>query len=245
MRIEQELAFVLHARHWRETSLLVDVLTQQYGRVGLVARGVQSPRKQLMRAALQPLQNIVFDAQRRGELATLRHVETVDIAPRLRGIAIAAGFYINELCVRLLPRDVALMEGYAAYAQARACLGDADVPTAWIVRRFERDLLLACGFGLDFMQDADGDAVEANAMYWLDPLAGPRRWRLNAQSTATPAVQGAVLHAFARDDVLSSEQLNALRIPMRNVILHHLGGQRLRSWDIAKRLNMKPSDYIG
>ena len=69
MRYRAEPAFVLHARPWRETSLLVEVLSAEHGRLGLVARGVQGPKRQLLRAALQPLQYIRFDAVQRGELA--------------------------------------------------------------------------------------------------------------------------------------------------------------------------------
>ncbi len=54
MRIDAEPAFVLHARQWRESSLLLEVLSQQHGRLGLVARGVQGPKRQVLRAALQP-----------------------------------------------------------------------------------------------------------------------------------------------------------------------------------------------
>ncbi|HMM57536.1 MAG TPA: recombination protein O N-terminal domain-containing protein, partial [Rudaea sp.] len=31
MRVEQQPAFVLHARAWRETSLLLDVLSRDHG----------------------------------------------------------------------------------------------------------------------------------------------------------------------------------------------------------------------
>ena len=72
MRLVDEPAFVLHARRWRETSLLVEVLSAEHGRIGLVARGVQGPKKQALRAALQPLQSIRFSAVQRGELAQLR-----------------------------------------------------------------------------------------------------------------------------------------------------------------------------
>ena len=40
MRYTGEPAFVLHARRWRETSLLVEVLSLSHGRLGLLARGV-------------------------------------------------------------------------------------------------------------------------------------------------------------------------------------------------------------
>ena len=66
MRYTAEPAFVLHARAWRETSLLVEVLSAEHGRIGLVARGVHGPKKHVLRAALQPLQSIRFDAVQRG-----------------------------------------------------------------------------------------------------------------------------------------------------------------------------------
>ena len=87
MRIEGETGFVLHARPWRETSLLVEVLSAGHGRIGLVARGVQSPKRQVLRAALQPLQHIRFDAVMAGELAQLRAAEALDAAPQLGGDA--------------------------------------------------------------------------------------------------------------------------------------------------------------
>ena len=104
MRLSAEPAFVLHARPWRESSLLVEVLSAQHGRLGLVARGVQGARRHLLRAALQPLQFIRFDAVQRGELATLSAAEALDAAPRLAGDAMLAGFYLNELTLRLAPR---------------------------------------------------------------------------------------------------------------------------------------------
>ena len=88
MRIEGETGFVLHARPWRETSLLVEVLGDGHGRIGLVARGVHSPKRQVLRAALQPLQHIRFDAVLAGELAQLRAAESLDAAPVLAGDAL-------------------------------------------------------------------------------------------------------------------------------------------------------------
>ena len=119
MRIEGETGFVLHARPWRETSLLVEVLSAGHGRIGLVARGVQSPKRQVLRAALQPLQHIRFDAVMAGELAQLRAAEALDAAPQLGGDALLAAFYLNELVLRLAPRQDPLPELDAAYARTR------------------------------------------------------------------------------------------------------------------------------
>ncbi|MEK0265222.1 DNA repair protein RecO [Stenotrophomonas rhizophila] len=167
MRIEDEPAFVLHARAWRETSLLVEVLTEQYGRIGVLARGVSSPRSQALRAALQPLQWIRLTAVQRGELAQLRGAEALDAAPRLTGEAMLAGFYINELMMRLAPRQDPLPELYDHYAQVRARLRDGE-PLAWTLRRFERDLLEALGFGFDLLHGSDESrSTRRRAMSWI------------------------------------------------------------------------------
>ena len=104
MRYVAEPAFVLHARPWRETSLLVEVLSAEHGRLGLLARGVRGPRQQALRAALAPLQSIRFDAVQRGELARLTAAEAIDVAPRMQGDATLSAFYLNELTLRLAPR---------------------------------------------------------------------------------------------------------------------------------------------
>ena len=115
MRLDAEPAYVLHTRPWRESSLLVEVLSAHHGRVGLVARGVQGPKRHVLRAALQPLQHIRLDAVQRGELAQLRAAEALDAAPLLAGDAALAGFYVNELVLRLAPRGDPHPELYAAY----------------------------------------------------------------------------------------------------------------------------------
>jgi DNA repair protein RecO (recombination protein O) len=55
MRIEQQPAFVLHGRAYRETSLLLECFTRDHGRIGLIARGVRKEKSRLPRALLQPL----------------------------------------------------------------------------------------------------------------------------------------------------------------------------------------------
>ena len=104
MRLTAEPAYILHVRPWRETSVLVEALSGQHGRIGLVARGVQGPKNQVLRAALQPFQHVRLDAVLRGELARLTAAESIDAAPRLLGDAALAGFYVNELLLRLVPR---------------------------------------------------------------------------------------------------------------------------------------------
>lgn len=236
MRIHDQTAFVLHVRPWRETSLLVEVLSAEHGRLGLVARGVQSPQRHLLRAALQPLQYIRLEAQLRGELARLVSAESLDAAPRLGGTAALAAFYANELVLRLVQRHDPQPELYVAYALLRERLR-LDESLAWTLRRFERDLLEALGVGLDLYHDGDGEPLDTAARYLLDPEQGPRRLHSDrGHAERSAAATGRALLALAADQPPDAADLASLRLPLRTVLSHHLGPRGLKSWEMAATL---------
>ncbi len=236
MRIDDQPAFVLHARPWRETSLLVEVLTLDHGRLGLVARGVQGPKRHVLRAALQPLQHIRLSAVLRGELAQLRAAEAQDAAPRLTGDAMLAGFYISELVLRLAPRQDPLPDLFASYGEVRARLG-LGAQLAWTLRRFERDLLETLGVGFALDCDGEGDAIDPAARYRLDPEYGARRVRQDSGATdRNAAATGRGLLALAADVMPELDDLASLRRAMRVVLAHHLGPRGLKSWELAADL---------
>ena len=232
MRITAEPAFVLHARPWRETSLLVEVLTATHGRLGVLARGVQGPKRHVLRAALQPMQWIRLDAVQRGELARLVAAEAVDAAPRLVGEALLAGFYLNELTLRLAPRQDPQPDLFHAYAVARERLR-ADEPLGWTLRRYERDLLEALGVGFDWQVDGDGIAIDPAARYRLDPEHGARRLLSDrGQADRAGAATGRALLAMAADIPPEAEDQAGLRRALRSVLEHHLGPRGLKSWEM-------------
>jgi len=236
MRFSAEPAFVLHTRPWRESSMLVEVLSAENGRLGLVARGVHGPKRHLLRAALQPLQYIRFDAVQRGELATLTAAEALDAAPRLLGDAMLAGFYLNELTLRLAPRGDPQPELFEAYRVTRLRLGEA-APLAWTLRRYERDLLGAMGFGFDWSHEGDGTLIDAAARYRLDPEYGPRRLLADrGHEDRRSAATGRGLLALAADSLPADEDLASLRLPMRGVLAFHLGPRGLKSWEMLGEL---------
>jgi DNA repair protein RecO (recombination protein O) len=236
MRLSAEPAFVLHTRPWRESSLLVEVLTAEHGRLGLVARGVHGPKRQALRAALQPLQFIRFDAVQRGELATLAAAEALDAAPRLAGDAMLAGFYLNELTLRLAPRGDPQPDLFEAYRIARQRLGQGEA-LAWTLRRYERDLLGAVGFGFDWTEDGEGAPIDPAARYRLDPEYGPRRLLADrGHDDRRSAATGRALLALAEDAPPTAEDLASLRRPMREVLAFHLGPRGLKSWEMLGEL---------
>jgi DNA repair protein RecO (recombination protein O) len=235
MQIDDAIAFVLHTRPWRETSLLVEVLTDRHGRIGVIARGVQGPKRHVLRAALQPLQHIRLSAQMRGELGRLVSAEALDAAPRLTGEAMLSAFYVNELMLRLVPRQDPQPDLFVAYAKVRARLAH-GAALGWTLRRFERDLLDSLGFGVGLDTDGDGEPIDPVARYRLDPEHGARRLLSERGSERQSAPTGQALLAFAADTLPEPSDLADLRRAMRQLLSHHLGPRGLKSWEMLAAL---------
>ena len=228
MRIEQQPAFVLHARPWRETSLLLDVLSRDHGRVGLVARSVRGARSRTPRSLLQPFSPLQLGWSGHGELATMSAAEAAGAALPVIGEALLCALYLNELIVRLVPRNDPHADVFAAYLETLARLSHGH-PPAWTLRRFERDLLAHLGYAL--VLDVDGDdgaPLDPERDYAYRHEHGPAPWR-NARDGVR--LRGGALLALARDEMPAAEHLPALRRLMRSVIAAHIDGE-LRSWSM-------------
>jgi DNA repair protein RecO (recombination protein O) len=103
-RQESREAFILHSYPYRETSLLLDVFARGFGRVSMVARAARSPRS-VLRGVLLGFQPLALSWFGKGEVRTLARAEWIGGHSRLRGEALMCGFYLNELLIRLLPRE--------------------------------------------------------------------------------------------------------------------------------------------
>lgn len=230
---EAQPAWILHARAYRETSLLVDALTLEGGRVAFIARGVRGARAQGLRASLQPFQPLRLALTGRGELPMLASTDVHAAAPLLTGRALLAGFYLNELLLRLLPRhepSAPLFWRYGATLDALAAGGSA----AWPLRRFERDLLVALGHAPRFDAEADdGPPVAPEGRYRIAPERGP----LRVAEGDRASVSGAALLALADDGDAPDALALELRRAMRPLIAALLGGRALNSWQMIVELD--------
>jgi DNA repair protein RecO (recombination protein O) len=229
MRITNQPAYVLHARAWRETSLLVEALTFDFGRVGLVARGVRGPRARLPRSLLEPLQALRVAWSGRGELGTLAAVEPDGAPHRLHSEAMLAALYVNELLVRLTARNDPQPALFARYAVLLGELSDAR-SLAWCLRCFERDLLAALGYALRLDVDADtGAPIDPARVYAYIPGHGPVAAGGDGDGVR---VHGTALLAMNSDIAPNAGDLTALRRLMRTLIGVHLGPRGLQSWRV-------------
>jgi DNA repair protein RecO (recombination protein O) len=232
---EPQPAWILHARPYRETSLLVEALTLHSGRVGFIARGVRGPRAQPLRAALQPLQAVLLGLRGRGELLMLASAEIRDRALVLAGRPLLSAFYINELLMRLLPRQQPQPGLFWRYAICINSLAD-ESGIAWTLRRFERDLLQSLGYALPLALDAtSGAEIDPAQCYRLDPERGA----ILVMPGAADAVSGAALLALAQDVAPPPDLLAELRPLMRRMLRWRLGGLELRSWRILEDIGQR------
>ena len=241
-RIADEAAFVLHSTPYKETSLIVDALTRHHGRVALVARGAKRPRSALrgVLLAFQPLTIAWLQARSRAvtgshggnDLRTLTRAEWMGGLRPLRGDALMAGFYLNELIQKLLARDDPHEALFDAYLAALAALAE-DGPAAPVLRHFEVVLLREAGYAVRLTHTATDEPIEPAALYHYVPEQGPIRIdtggaRIHAGDEAA-VVDGKTLLDIEADDYRDPVTLAQAKSLMRYLLQHHLSGQVLHT----------------
>jgi DNA repair protein RecO (recombination protein O) len=222
---DNQAAYVLHARPYRETSLIVETFSQQFGRVALVARGARRPRS-AVRGLLMAFQPLALSWFGKGELRTLKHAEWQGGQLPLSGSSLMCGFYLNELLLRLLPRDDPHPLLFAHYQEALRALGQNEAQ-AVVLRRFEKRLMQELGYALALEQEAHSDTpISPDASYFYELEHGPVR-----ESTLRTSVQlrGRTLLDLARDDYSDPTTLAQAKQLMRALISHQLGSELLQT----------------
>lgn len=236
-RTDRQPAYVLHRRPYRESSLLVDLLTRDHGRVGVVARAARGARGGLS-GVLQPCQGLLVGWTGRGELKTLVAAERAGPGVPVAGERLYSLLYVNEVLVRALaPLDphAALFDAYACLLPALAGADDAEPP----LRGFELLLLAELGYAFEPGVDAaSGELVEPQGRYRFDPSVG-----LCAAPDAGPeqAYPGWALQAIARRDFADPDTRRHAKRLMREALAGAVGERPLRARDYFRRRGAKLS----
>jgi DNA repair protein RecO (recombination protein O) len=227
-RIDGAAAFLLHAHPYSETSLVLDVFARDHGRLAILARGARRPRSALRGVLLgfQPLELGWFGG---GEVKTLARAEWQGGLPLLTGKSLLLGYYLNELLIRLLPREDAHPVLYDAYAEALGALARGATETAEL-RRFEKALLRELGYGLSLDRQAgSGEPVRADRQYTYQLERGVVEIDDAHDAPARLSVGGKTLLDLAADDYSDPRTLAESKVLMRQLMAHYLGEQALQS----------------
>lgn len=221
-------AFILQHRKYRETSLIIDVLTRDFGRLSLVAKGVKKSKSKTA-GVLQPFIPLLISYVGKAELKTLADVEIVQPFAQLRGLAFYCGFYVNELVSRFLHKYDPHPEVFDDYGICLSRLSTGESIEATL-RSFELSLMDHVGYGLQPERDVNGAAV--------DPL---KHYAFDAQLGMAEAVDGRfsgkTLLAIKSRKFADPLVLVEAKILMRVVIDAHLQGKPLKSRTVINKIS--------
>ncbi len=235
MRVETQLAYILHKRAFRDTSQILDVFTRDHGRLSLMSRGSRGAKSKTS-GLLQIFRPLLLSWQGRGEMPFLNNVEIADIkAPALSGKTLMSAMYINELLVYLIHKNdvhADIFEQYHGCLYALENTPDIEV----VLRLFEKNLLQRLGFGLNLSNDADtGQPVESNRSYAYFFEHGPVCCDGQRHSQANPVVSGDSLIAFEQNRLEMGRQSAEIKALMRYVLSAHLGHKKLKSRELFRK----------
>ena len=230
-RVSTQPAYILHSRNFRDSSLILDLITPTYGRVSLIARGVKQTRNSARRAILQPFRSLLVSWQGRGELCTLTSVEESGKPILLDDVHLICGYYISEILLKLIARGEAGPEVFALYDETVRELELKKKPEP-LLRRFEIRLLQLLGLAPQFAFCVDGhEQVEADVLYFYFPESGATP----AESCLQPGgikVTGKTLIALDSFDFSDDESRVEAKRLMRRVLAYFLGDQPIRSREL-------------
>ena len=225
---------VLHQRPYRENSRLVQYFCMESGRVDGVAR-------QALPALYQP--SLLY-ANGKTSLKTFAKIEAVGHPVLVSGQGLMAGFYLNELLVRLLELEEPCLSVFASYASSIDALqqlpvhADAagDQALRAVLRRFEWTLLEHLGSLPSLTVDQEGQPIDPKRDYRY--VAGQG---LSAQ--AQGPLPGAVLRTWSAQtlqaDVPDPEHLQVAAQVLRAEISRQLGGKPLHSRELWRQMQAR------
>ncbi|GAD90683.1 MULTISPECIES: DNA repair protein RecO [Vibrio] len=219
--------FVLHRRPYTESSLILDVFSEEFGRVTILSKGGRSKRSPL-KGALQPFTPLLLKWSGGGSMKTLRQAEPISLGLPLSGVSLYSAMYINEILARVIAQEVPYPELFIDYLHALTELAQADNPEP-ALRRFELALLNALGYGVDFLHcTGTGMPIDPQMTYRYREqqgfIASVRKDNLT--------FKGEDLIALSERRFISKSQLSSAKRFTRIALKPYLGGKPIKSREL-------------
>jgi len=224
-RVQNQPAWLLHHRPFRDSSRILDVISRDHGRLSLVARGSRSANSKL-KGYLRPFLPLQLSWFIRSDLGTLTGAEMNGAPISLSGDALLSAYYINELLLNLLHKHDPQVDVFLAYQKTIETL-NRDAEVAANLRRFEMELLRLLGYGLNLDHDTVSDAeLDENRRYEYRIELGPVPV---SSGDGSMIFSGAELIDIREQKFSNSSVLRNANRLLRQVIAWHLNGKELKS----------------
>ncbi|WOH37332.1 DNA repair protein RecO [Thalassotalea fonticola] len=225
--INLQQAYLLHSRPYRDSSMLVNLLTEQNGHVSAVVyvgKGKKSNKKGL----LQPFANLQIEIKGKNDLKNLSRIEHAEKSMQLSGNYLFSGFYLNELMVRLLPENIPLENLFSLYQNSLAqLLAQNDLEP--LLRRFEMSLLAELGLSLDF-SELTAKPLDVNEPFCEDVYFIQEQGFVSADYQCNlPSYKRSHLITIGDGKLEQADVLLTCKRLMRQVLKSYLGNKPLNS----------------
>ncbi len=228
-----EPSFVLHSRPYKETSILLDIFTRNYGRLSVIAKGAKRPKSNLG-VIKTPSCMFLISCSGRSELKTLTHCEIKEYFNSSQQHYTSL-VYLNELVVRLLEKEDPHTEIFDEYLLVCRTLHTSNKKVLEKgLRRFELILLKEIGYGIDLRFEANSNTkIKPESYYHFDPEVGFTKQEKHYEEK----YQGKDILNFSEGMLDSADTLIASKGIMRKAIDFHLGDKplRIRDYLLTKR----------
>ncbi len=222
---EDDAAFVLQSWNWKETSLLVEFFTLKHGKVIAVARGAKRAGSHFrgLLTSFSPLK-IGFTGQ--NEVKNLMRAQWLGGFFPIEGEALFSAFYVNELLIRLLPREDPMPELFSSYAKVLEKLADPQANHTVALRTFELELMERLGYGLPMTGEPwywDGEELKP----WSEEVI---------ESDRHLVIDADMIRKLHDKDFRSKQTLAFAKVLMRKMIAHYAGDKPLNTRRIFEEL---------
>jgi len=222
------LMYILHTRPYRETSLILEGLTEKQGRISLIARGAKR-NKSPFKHILQPFIPLLVDWRGKSELHTLTSADAIDRSPQFSSRQLFSALYVNELMMYLLYKHDPAPGIFYLYQQViQSPLGEVNL------RYFEKRLLEELGYALQITHLAEtNEPIDTSKNYLfqfdLGVRLAPPQIKMDMQHMIFP---GTSLQAIANDDFSNEKILKDAKRLMRFALNHLLNGKKLKAREL-------------
>ena len=231
MIIPANSCFVLHQRPYKETSIILDAFSQDYGLVSLIAKGAKRKKSKFM-GLLNLYCKLKLAWQGKSELLTLTFAEQVKNISFVSNKTLIAGFYLNELIIRLMHKNEPHLDLFNAYENALDSLKNENNEEKTL-RIFEKHLLNSLGYGLVLDQDINtGKELVNDFVYFYKADQGPMSNKPDINDYIK--ISGQSLNDIKSESFISEKSLSEAKNLMRYLLQKQLGGRPLASRNLYK-----------
>lgn len=234
MRIQDQPAYILHHRAFRDTSQILEVITRDHGRFSVMSRGSRGAKSRL-KSVLQPFKPLIIGWSGKGEMPTLTGAEAQPIkAFTLTGKALPSAFYVNELIFKLLHKHDVHERVFQLYESIIRLLADKNEVEP-VLRLFEKKLLEELGFGLNLAVNAEtGNSILAHEEYAYYLEHGPVSLSAVNDESYILKLHGKSLLDLDSNSLDTEQSLRDAKRLMRSILNYYLEGKPIKSRELFR-----------